>query len=200
MNWHKFRVWNKDTNEYLNTNDMVCINMSSEGVLCALDTFGCPIYDELLVELCTGLKDKNGKLIYEGDIVLLSGTQYNIIWNPIHCQYIATIGQSWYIRDSHEITSDMEIIGNVHDKTLEQCIAEASPALNKINVDTVMKELRGENTSVCPQCGVEQEDFDGFGMLYCPACGYCKHASRTEGKCDSCGSVDEAMKEFRGEK
>lgn len=40
----------------------------------------------------------------------------------------------------------------------------------------------------CPKCGVEQTDMDGFGVLYCDACGYCKHPSYTGDKCDICGA------------
>jgi ribosomal protein L37AE/L43A len=29
----------------------------------------------------------------------------------------------------------------------------------------------------CPMCGAEQEDHDGFGVLFCPACKYCTHPS-----------------------
>jgi hypothetical protein len=39
----------------------------------------------------------------------------------------------------------------------------------------------------CPRCGAEQEDMDGFGVIYCESCGYCRHASATGGKCDICG-------------
>lgn len=39
----------------------------------------------------------------------------------------------------------------------------------------------------CPQCGAEQEDHDGFGVLHCETCGYCAHASATGDICDFCG-------------
>jgi rubrerythrin len=38
----------------------------------------------------------------------------------------------------------------------------------------------------CPACGTEQEDFDGFGVVHCEACGYCQHISTTDGVCDIC--------------
>ena len=38
----------------------------------------------------------------------------------------------------------------------------------------------------CPKCGAEQEDCDGFGVLFCPECGYCTHSSITNNKCDLC--------------
>lgn len=46
-------------------------------------------------------------------------------------------------------------------------------------------------TIECPQCGQEQEDFDGFGVLYCPECGFCTHASITGDRCDLCGRIDD---------
>lgn len=45
----------------------------------------------------------------------------------------------------------------------------------------------------CPACGLEQEDWDGFGVLTCDACGYCTHPSSTGTdepgvyQCDCCG-------------
>lgn len=38
----------------------------------------------------------------------------------------------------------------------------------------------------CPKCGKVEEDFDGFGVLYCGACGYCTHPAIQDGVCDLC--------------
>jgi len=46
----------------------------------------------------------------------------------------------------------------------------------------------------CPKCGAEYEDFDGFGVLYCEKCGYCIHASISDGHCDYCGIKEELIK------
>jgi ssDNA-binding Zn-finger/Zn-ribbon topoisomerase 1 len=40
---------------------------------------------------------------------------------------------------------------------------------------------------ICPKCGAEQQDLDGFGVLHCPKCGYCSHASVTGDICGLCG-------------
>lgn len=41
-------------------------------------------------------------------------------------------------------------------------------------------------TRECPKCGDVQPDLDGFGTLHCEKCGYCKHASITDGICGFC--------------
>jgi hypothetical protein len=44
----------------------------------------------------------------------------------------------------------------------------------------------------CPKCKMWHDDFDGFGVLDC-VCGYCTHASATDGQCDVCGErVDDS--------
>jgi hypothetical protein len=45
----------------------------------------------------------------------------------------------------------------------------------------------GVNIVRCSKCKAEQNDLDGFGVLYCEHCKYCAHASSTDGKCDLCG-------------
>lgn len=42
----------------------------------------------------------------------------------------------------------------------------------------------------CPQCNKVYDDFDGLGVLYCEQCGYCKHASYSEGVCDYCNAPE----------
>lgn len=41
---------------------------------------------------------------------------------------------------------------------------------------------------ICPQCGEESEDVEGFGAVFhCEDCGYCVHPATTDGVCDRCG-------------
>jgi hypothetical protein len=45
--------------------------------------------------------------------------------------------------------------------------------------------------SACPQCRAWTDDLDGFGTVFCTACGFCAHVSQS-GKdgywvCNACG-------------
>jgi hypothetical protein len=39
---------------------------------------------------------------------------------------------------------------------------------------------------LCPKCGAQQTDYDGFGVLKCEECDYCCHPSATNGVCGLC--------------
>lgn len=82
--------------------------------------------DEIIVEQYTGLKDKNGKEIYEGDIVeedidfsskMTDGTfRYRVYWDEcLLCWSLDPIGREESIHDELWQTNlSRRIIGNVH--------------------------------------------------------------------------------------
>lgn len=118
MDRFKFRVWNNKIKEFVNPMDWsywdLCFwyepyKQDIEPVLIDMDYYE--------IEQCTGLKDKNGKLIYEGDIVVESFLGKTVVkWLDNKCGY--NISKSFQYDDGRckfESESWYEIIGNIHE-------------------------------------------------------------------------------------
>lgn len=102
----KFRFWNTIRNKY---EDTYCC--SSRGMT----------LDYVVPEQCTGLRDKNGKLIYEGDIVRCSyGSEYYVgcvVWDYEEIQFSVEVSEELYSFSQHSDSHKIEIIGNIHENS-----------------------------------------------------------------------------------
>lgn len=149
-----FRCWDKENKKFLHnlsfdisTNETLILNCGIEGkkYINLNDT------DRYTLMQCTGLKDKNGKLIYEGDVVRFEKTYecacftnvkvvlFKIVW----CDYGFMAKQIKIIKGNesyefpltlsklleiapyteHQTTINLEVIGNIYEnpELLKEC-------------------------------------------------------------------------------
>ena len=87
----------------------VCYDGEEELKYCTVEH--CQV-DAHTVGQYTGLTDKNGKKIFEGDIVESPrGTQGFIEWQNAECAFLVNIGDDWQTMDD----CPYEVVGNIYD-------------------------------------------------------------------------------------
>lgn len=126
----KFRVWDNERKCYTSVDPVVLCNDRYTREIAMQDNEDC----QYVIEQCTGLRDKKGKLIFEGDICLLYGIKQEIRWKDGGFGYrdyppcadtdgfifseTLPFTNRMYLR---QILKEIEVIGTIHDNPEEEC-------------------------------------------------------------------------------
>lgn len=121
----RFRVWDTESKEliYDAENAYDYMRPCPGGKIIEADCFGDVLENKrYIVEQCTGLKDKNGRLIYEGDIVKRiakydeeeSFVLLQVAWNNKNGRYITT-DKKYDTFTFSMFYYSYEVVGNIHE-------------------------------------------------------------------------------------
>ena len=107
----KFRVWDKEFNQYwadeaIKENAAWLLFPDNDNI------------ENIEIEQCTGLKDKNGKLIYDGDILQDCEQRIRVVFDEQrYCFMFEYQNTRAYkpITCIDVLDSELEVIGNVHE-------------------------------------------------------------------------------------
>ncbi|EAG2314621.1 hypothetical protein BZD61_09210 [Listeria monocytogenes] len=121
----EYRAFVKETKKMLPVTDL-CFNEAEAVGVSGCGDANCTLcvdwysFDDVLLMQYTGLKDKNGKKIFEGDIVDIS-VYDRLDWSSIKGKVVFLNG-AWLVEDVGHFaitlqseTNEIEVIGNVHE-------------------------------------------------------------------------------------
>ena len=113
----KFRVWHNVEKRYLTNNVKARYVIDNNGNIYHYSAFGkLSPEKEVVLERCTGLKDKNGKLIYEGDVLrFASQIDICVTFRKGGFVYSLTEDERIAYRLTEVIAKETQIIGNIHN-------------------------------------------------------------------------------------
>ena len=110
-NRFKFRFWDKQRQIIRDVWSVTPFGAVVNDV--KTENYRIPLKDCVIMQ-CTGLKDKAGKLIFEGDIAIVEGIVCVIKWDNDKCAFFAETASEYFAFEEDITIEDFEIIGNIY--------------------------------------------------------------------------------------
>lgn len=117
----RYRAWNKNTKEMYETDDIVSIDIEKKQIYVKtlfFDQLNHYDFDDVVLMQSTGFRDKNGKEIFEGDVVKLAKDVYS---EPTYYEIVRHRGGAYRLESKRygcELWlrhTDCEIAGNIYE-------------------------------------------------------------------------------------
>ena len=105
----KFRVWDKEfkqywTDEAIKENAAWLLFPDNDNI------------ENIEIEQCIGIKDKNGKPVFEGDILSdYDGFKFLVRWNALELRYVFIPISKNNSEDLDIYPNECELVGNIHE-------------------------------------------------------------------------------------
>lgn len=118
----RYRAWNKNTKEMYETDDIVSIDIEKKQIYVKtlfFDQLNHYDFDDVVLMQSTGFRDKNGKEIFEGDVVKMAKNVYS---EPTYYEVVRHRGGAYRLESKQygcELWlrhTDCEIAGNIYTR------------------------------------------------------------------------------------